>query len=287
MEAGRLRTLVTGASGFLGSHVLKRLQASGYDEIFPVARAKSGQIQGCDLCNKNEVRNLLNSIRPTKIFHCAGSFSNDFEQDFKNNALATFHLLQAIDDLDFPCRILLVGSAAEYGIPESETGLIPESQPLKPVSLYGLSKACQTQIMAYFQRISEIDVVMARIFNLDGEGVSPLLFPGHVRTKVKEYLAGEVATIEVGDLSAYRDYLSVDEAADHIISIMENGETGEVYNVGSGLPVQMKEYLKRMLKSHDIGMNAVNADKGLETKSGSVSVVFADLSKLQTLKAQS
>jgi len=284
MESGGLRILITGASGFLGGHFLTRLKKSVADEIVPVARTKTDQIYGCDLCNKDEVFELLSTTKPSKIFHCAGSFTNEFEQDYKNNVLATYHLLQAIDDLEISCRILLIGSAAEYGIPESESGFISEDHPLKPVSVYGLSKVFQTQMMGYFQRKPGMNIVMARIFNLDGDGVSSLLFPGRVRSEIKDYLAKKTNTIQVGDLSAYRDYLPVNEAISDLISIMEHGGEGEVYNVGSGQAVQMNEYLKSRLANHNISMEVVKADGGLETKSSGVSVMAADLTKIRKLK---
>jgi len=286
MESGRLRTLITGASGFLGSHLFTRLNESVTDEIVPVARTRFNQIQGCDLCDKDEVLKLLGTTRPSKIFHCAGSFTNDFEQDHKNNVLATYHLLNAINELGVSCRILLIGSAAEYGIPESESGYIDENHPLKPVSAYGLSKVFQTQMMGYFQRKSGMNIVMARIFNLDGDGINSLLFPGHVRTEIKDYLANKANSIEVGDLSAFRDFLPVDKAVSDLITIMEQGKAGEVYNVGSGQPVQMKEYLKNVLEYNNISMDVVTTDDSLVTQSSHVSVVAADLSKIRAMKVK-
>jgi GDP-4-dehydro-6-deoxy-D-mannose reductase len=286
METERLRTLITGASGFLGSHVLTRLKESSLDEIIPLARTRTNQMEGCELCDYREVRELLSRTRPSKIFHCAGSFSNIFEQDYRNNVLATYHLLHGVNALELSCRVLLVGSASEYGAPESNSGCISENHPLNPVSVYGLSKAFQTEMMGYFMHKPDMDLVMARIFNLDGEGVSPLLFPGHVRVKIKSFLANEVETIDVGNLSAYRDYLSVDEAVSDMVTIMEHGKAGEVYNVGSGNPLQMMDYLKGLLGNHNIGMEAVKTDAGLETTSSEVSTVTADLSKLRALKAQ-
>lgn len=286
MEAGRLKTLITGASGFLGGNLLTHLKENNLDEVIPVGRTRADQMDGCDLCDQKAVMDLLSRTRPSRIFHCAGSFSNVFEQDYRNNVLATYHLLQSVHTLDLSCRILLIGSAAEYGFPESDSGYISENHPLKPVSIYGLSKAFQTEMMGYFHHKPGMDIVMARIFNLHGEGVSPLLFPGHVRTKIKSYLADETETINVGDLSAYRDYLPVDEAVSDLVTIMEHGRVGEVYNVGSGEPVQLKKYLLDLLESHSIGTDALNADAGLETMSSDVSIVTADLSKLRALKAQ-
>jgi len=284
MESGRLKTLITGASGFLGRHLFTWLQANARDKIIPVARTKTGEMQGCDLCNKNAVHELLSKNRPSRIFHCAGSFTNDFEQDFRNNALTTFHLLQTIDDLDLPCRVLLVGSAAEYGIPETESGFISENHPLMPISKYGLSKACQSQLMGYFHRKQLMNIVMARIFNLDGDDVSPFLFPGHVRKEIRGYLANQTQKIQAGNLSAYRDYLPVNQAVSDLITIMEDGVAGEVYNVGSGDPVLIKDYLKCLLENHNISMDAVSSEDHIESNSTDVPIVAADLTKIRKLK---
>ena len=139
--------------------------------------------------------------------------------------------------------------------------------------------------MNYFQRKPGMKIVMARVFNLDGDGISPLLFPGRVRTEIKNYLAKKTMSIQVGDLSAWRDYLPVDDAVLDLITIMEHGKAGEVYNVGSGHPVNLKGYLEDLLKSHNINMEAVTADDLFATKCNRVSVVAADLSKISKLKA--
>jgi GDP-4-dehydro-6-deoxy-D-mannose reductase len=254
-------------------------------QLFPVARTDTNPFQICDLCDRNAVLELLRSVRPSRIFHCAGSFTNQYDQDYRGNVLTTLHLLEALWKLKHSCRILLIGSAAEYGIPQTETGFISENHALEPVSIYGLTKVFQTQLMDYFRRTRRMDIVMARIFNLDGDGISPLLFAGHVRSQINDYLAKKANKIEVGSLAAYRDYLPVGQAISGLISVMEKGTSGETYNIGSGRPILMKDYLNSLLKQHEIPMDAVHVDQGRQTKSSPVSVVAADVSKLQSLEA--
>jgi len=291
MEPGRLRILITGSGGFLGGHLFSQLKESNTQKqlkLYSVARTSNSiQTRGCDLSEKTGVDELLRSVRPSKIYHCAGSTTNNFEEDYKSNVLTTFYLLQTIKELNLPCRILLIGSSGEYGTPESSSGFISEDHPLNPVSVYGLTKVFQTQLMKYYHNNHGLDVVMARIFNLDGDGISPVLFPGRVRSQIRDYLDKKITKIKVGNLSSYRDYLPVEDAILDLMTIMEKGKPGEVYNVGSSRPIQMRDFLQQLLTSHNIDMNAVEIDPEYGSKSSRVSIIASDLTKIKALKAMS
>jgi GDP-4-dehydro-6-deoxy-D-mannose reductase len=175
-----------------------------------------------------------------------------------------------------------MGSAAEYGWPPP--GPVPETAPLNPISVYGLTKSFQTRIMDYYHRKYGVDVVMARTFNLFGEGCSPSLFPGRVLEQVKKINLGQATRITVGPLESKRDYLPVEQAVDAYVKIMEHGIPGEIYNVGSGVPVKLSDFLTQLLGAHGLAMDIVDivTPVGAEKKT-EVTEIYADISKLKTL----
>jgi nucleoside-diphosphate-sugar epimerase len=179
-------------------------------------------------------------------------------------------------------RFFLMGSAAEYGWPSS--GPVPETAPLRPVSVYGLTKSWQTALMEFYHRKHGLDIVMARTFNLFGEGCSPALFPGRVLEQIKKIQAGLATRIKVGPLDSKRDYLSIKLAVDAYWKIMERGKSGEIYNVGSGAAVKLSGFLAQLLEAHGLTMNVVDVapPAGVDPK-GEVTEIYADVSKLRAL----
>jgi nucleoside-diphosphate-sugar epimerase len=228
------------------------------------------------------VNRLLTNTRPVRIYHCAGSFSNNWDTDLAANVSTTRNILESVVELKQSCRVLLMGSAAEYGWPPR--GPVPETAPQRPVSVYGLTKSFQTQLMNYYHRKHGLDVVMARPFNLFGEGCSPALFPGRVLDQVKKIKLGQATRIKVGPLDSKRDYLSVEQAVDACVKIMERGQSGEIYNVGSGVPVRLSDFLAAFLEGHGLTMEIVDiAMPGGGEQKGEVTEIYADISKLKGL----
>lgn len=273
-------TLVTGAAGFTGRHLAGYLRQLADGDVIAAGREAGDGLVRLDLSDAGHVRHVLEQVRPARIFHCAGKFTNDWGSDFPANVGWTRNLLEAARALDPACRVLLIGSAAEYGNPPA--GPVAESAPLQPVTAYGLSKAMQTMLMEYFCRTAGMDLVMARTFNLFGPGCSPSLFPGRVAGQIERVRLGLQAKIELRSLAARRDYLHVSDAVRAYVRIMDHGRRGEVYNVGSGAPVAMGDLLQRMLLESGLTFADVNTAPDDETKAN-VPEIYADLRKLDAL----
>ncbi len=273
-------TLVTGATGFTGRHLIAHLQGRRQRIIGSVRNPTEGFVT-CDVTRRDDLRAVLAKHRPDEVVHCAGTFANAWEPDFNTNALAAKHLLDVVAELGIDCRILLIGSAAEYGWPEP--GAVAEIAPLRPVSVYGLTKIMQTQIMGFAHRLQHVNVVMARTFNLLGEGCSPSLFPGRVQQQIAELKAGRTDHITVGPLGSQRDYLPVAEAVAAYERILVHGQSGEVYNVGSGRPTPLTDVLAGLLQPHGLSMAHVRVAPLPGQPRANVEVVYADISKLRTL----
>ena len=255
-----MKVLITGAAGFTG----RRLAAVMPGDVFAATRDHA------DLTDAVAVRALLASVHPAAIFHLAGGVCGTLEDDYVANIITTENVLGAVRDLCLPCRVLLVGSAAEYG---PAHGRIAETAPLRPVSAYGLIKVCQTFLMRAFD---DLDLVMARTFNLTGDGQSTRLLAGRVAAWVA---AGKPGRLRLGALDAVRDYLPVEEAAAAYIRIARYGTRGEVYNVGSGQPVLIRDLVCTLAGDLDL----VDEEPGAPGVGGAAGEVVADVSKLEAL----
>ena len=275
------RFLVTGATGFTGRHLCGLLRKNACPEIHATDCKPGDGIEGCDLSDSLMVESLLNTIRPSGIFHCVGSFSNSWETDFQKNVAITRSLLESLLATGLRSRLLLIGSAAEYGF--ASGGPVPESTPLHPVSIYGLTKSMQTALMDYYCHRHGMDVVMARTFNLYGDGCSPLLFPGRVLQQVSQVRGGLKKKIEVRSLDSSRDYLDVCDAAAAYVRIMRHGSGGEVYNVGSGRPVGMNRLLLDLISPLGLSMSDVEILAGNAEAKTDVPIIYADITKLNQL----
>jgi nucleoside-diphosphate-sugar epimerase len=278
--------LVTGASGFVGSHLLDYLKHRTGLTCYGLSRRHPDDalIHICDLADRSRVEETIRRLKPELIFHMAGSFSNDFVTDFGNNVLAARHLLDAVATAELPARILLMGSAAEYGDLAPEQSPVAETQVLRPVSVYGWTKAAQTQLATLYASTFGLDVMVARSFNLLGRGVSEKLFVGNVQKQIDAVLAGERNGISVGRLDAERDYIDIHDACALYYAIATQGAAGEVYNVGSGRPVSMRALLHDML--HDAGLDesiVVEDGAGKSTPHAQVSTIYADIGKVSAL----
>ncbi len=259
----RKRVFINGADGFTGRNLVRLLAADASLRIFT-----SGSVS---------------EVRPDEIYHLRGSYTNQYGTDYASNVLSTKNLLDAIRAVSIKSRVLLIGSSAEYGFPRHPEKGVKENEPLQPVSVYGLMKLFQTELMGVYVRLYGMDIVAVRPFNLLGRGMSPILFVGKMEQEIAKYKRGEIEKIVTGDLSVERDYIDVKEAVQYYRRVMEKGKTGEVYNVGSGKAISLALVLKRMLDKEGLSMNIVQ--ESTHTIPGKIVVpkIFADVSKIKQL----
>lgn len=276
------RVLVTGATGALGQALARRLRTSPADfKVF--APARSQHEDSLDLHDCNQIARAIESTRPDLIMHLAATFSNEFDEAYAVNVAATRHMLNAVEASGRPVRIVLVGSAAEYGPVAPSENPIREDHVLRPVSIYGITKAWQTEL-AYFYASRGANVVVARIFNLFGPSLSERLFVGRLHKQIDELRRGERTRIEVGPLSAIRDYLAIDDAVTQLLAVADFGEAGKVYHVASGQPVAMRELLVRELAAHGLHESIVVEGADLTNRRGyDVPSIYADIGRTAVL----
>jgi GDP-4-dehydro-6-deoxy-D-mannose reductase len=281
-----MRILITGAHGFVGSAFAKYLSGKCDNELFFTdLHSSSSQFKNnyfeCNLSDIKATKNITKEIKPNQIYHLAGTFSNNYDIDFASNYLGTKNLFDASLSLKQKVRFLLIGSAAEYGnVPEKDNP-INENYPLLPTSIYGLTKSLQTLLMRYYFHQYSVNIVMARIFNILGQGASDQLFIGHLYNQINQYKNQKIDSIEVGNLESKRDYIRIDEACYYLHKLMIQGKAGDEYNVGSGNPIKINDLMNQILKDESlIDIKITHSASGKKTLT---SYSCADISKLLNL----
>ena len=275
--------LITGSEGFTGKVLISLLKDKDAKVICTGLsdRTEESYYQ-CNLANEKSVMNMIKKIRPDEIYHLAGSFSNDFNVDLESNLIITRNILESVYRLTKKTRILLIGSCAEYGRIKEDDSPISELHPINPTSIYGLTKIFQTYLMKLYVELHGLDIVMARVFNLNGKGMSDKLFIGSLYKQIKDFKNNKIKEILLGNINNERDYISVNNAVIAYKKIMKNGKTGEIYNVGSGKPKKIGYILNQILEEEEISENFVKTNCKMNTKYD-VKTIFADIKKLKKL----
>lgn len=273
-------TLITGAAGFTGRNLSRYLNNRANLILTDCIPLPSGVV--CDLSDASQVHELIEKTKPDQIYHLVGGYTNIYARDYLTNVQSTINVFDAALKLKLSPRIFLVGSAAEYGAVENVNIPVHENHPLKPVSIYGMMKVFQTFLMSYYHRQFNMNIVMARPFNLFGRGMSPQLFIGRIYEQITLYKAGKISSITLGNLESLRDYVGIDKAMEYYEVIMNHGTAGEIYNAGSGFTQKISDILKNILETEGLTMEIIRCAP-LELKKPDVQGFAADISKLKSL----
>jgi UDP-glucose 4-epimerase len=242
-----IRSLVTGAAGFIGSHLAETLRARGddvvaidaftdyYDPERKRENARDLEVLDFDL-ETGDLDALIGGV--DRVFHLAGqpgvraSFGAGFELYTRRNVLATARLFEAAARKG--ARVTYASSSSVYG--DAEAYPTPEDVQPRPISPYGITKlSCEH--LAYAHGRTGLDAVGLRYFTVYG----PRQRPDMAFTTMLEALASGRAFPLYGDGSASRSFTYVDDAVAGTIAAMERGEAGSIYNIGGGEEASMKE----------------------------------------------
>lgn len=245
-------SLITGATGFAGGHLLERLAAHGTrvhawaHRTLPAPADTSATWTAVDLLDREAVREALAAARPAVIYHCAGVA--DLQDAWRAparalrvNVIGTHNLLEAARDLDLSCGVLVTGSAQVYRPRASE---IREDDPLGPAHPYGVSKLAQEMTAA----ASPLPAWLVRPFNHAGPRQSPAYATSAFAQQIAEIESGRRdPVLHVGNLDAERDITDVRDTVRAYQAIAETGRTRLPYNVCSGRAHSMRRLLDILL----------------------------------------
>lgn len=278
------RALVIGGSGALGPALVEELRNLGCLVTWTSRKDIESDPSHLrlDLISRVDIETALLSQDFDFIFNLAADFGADLDVSLNVNVLGLNNLLSACVAHGIKSKVVLIGSAAEYGYVAARKSPVSESQPLVPISVYGLTKVWQTQLaMHYSDRLS---IVIARMFNLDAPNLKDSLFLGKLDKQIDEFRRGIISEIRTGPLDAVRDYVEVSLAAKQICAIGLLGEQAKAYHVASGVPVTMRTVLAERLSRGNIAQKShvISATDG-SSRSAQVSTIFADITRTTEL----
>lgn len=224
-----VRALVTGASGFVGQHLVALLEAHGDDVI----------ADATDITDRPTLCQSFADAQPELIFHLAAQADvarswRDPIPTFRVNAEGTLNVLDAAQ-ASGATRVVAVTSADLYG-PVDEADLpITESHPLRPVSPYAASKAAADMVCVQAGLASSLEVVRVRAFNHLGPGQSEHFVASAIAQRIAQCERTGTTRVPIGNLQARRDFTDVRDVVRAYRMLAEHGTPGEAYNVCSGI----------------------------------------------------
>jgi len=290
-----MKVLVTGASGFAGSHLVEALVAEKKHEVFGTVYGTPGyigdildaqHIVAIDLTSQEKVQELFQSIKPDYVFHLAAfaAVGNSFEKaliTIQNNTVLQMNLLEAVRQYCPDSRLLIVGSAEEYGISKPEEVPINENHPFRPANPYAVSKVSQDLLAYAFAQSYHLNIVRVRPFNHIGERQTPDFAIPAFAQQIVRIERGEQQKLQVGNLDAIRDFTDVKDVVSAYMLLMEKGQVGEVYNIGSGVGRKMLDMLNMLVSQAKVAVPIEQDQEKLRPID--VPIVIADVSKLKSL----
>jgi GDP-4-dehydro-6-deoxy-D-mannose reductase len=236
--------LVTGAEGFIGSNMVKFLQAKGWEVVGGYLQDDSGsptnsrrvRFAQCDLRNGQRVTQLLAQFQPTHIFHLgAQSLPTvswaDPVRTFESNIMGSLYLLEAARRMKRPPVIVSACSSAEYGNVPASAIPVTEEQPLRPLHPYGISKVCLDLLAREYFLDYGIPTVNVRLFNTTGPGKTNDAPSDFVRQLIRIKKGLQPPIIEVGNLKTRRAFLDVTDTVRGFYLAALKGKRGEAYNL--------------------------------------------------------
>jgi nucleoside-diphosphate-sugar epimerase len=255
------KILVTGSSGFIGSHLKNELESHGYRIVS--FNSSDGDISKAKLNFKNI----------DFVFHLAGkSFVPDSWKDPKGfyeiNVVGTLNVLEFCRNNNI--GVLLMSSYV-YGIPEVLP--INENHPINPNNPYAHSKMLAENLGLFYQNHFNLPVCILRPFNVYGPGMNRKLLIGEI---ISQLYDGKSKEIILQDLSPRRDYLFVDDLIEAMIMLFEKRKTG-VYNIGSGTSLSVEEVVNSIIVASPINKRYCSKNS---VRKNEISDVVADIAKI-------
>lgn len=259
-----MRVLITGISGFVGSHLVELLRAEhpeveivglvepGLEVRGPAAGGRIRLIEG-DLLDAASIMRTVEAAAPDIIVHLAAASSVAGSWDTPNvmlqvNVLGTLHMLEAMRLQRLPAKVVLACSAEAYGVVSRDELPIREEQPFRPVSPYAVSKAAVDLFGFQYHRSSGLATVRLRLFNQCGPRQTSRFVVAALARQIAEIEAGlRPPRLRVGTTGVRRDFVDVRDGVRAFWAAAAAGEAGAAYNVCSGHARSIGEVLDALL----------------------------------------
>ena len=292
-----MRVLITGITGFAGSHLADYLlEHQPGVEVWGIRRWRSRRenilhlgdrvklVEG-DLRDEASLRRVMAAARPEAIFHLAAQSYvptswNAPTETLTTNIAGQANLFEAVRAVGLDPVIQIAGSSEEYGLVLPDEVPINEGNPLRPLSPYAVSKVAQDMLAYQYFRSYGMKTVRTRGFNHTGPRRGEVFVSSNFARQIARIEAGlQEPVIRVGNLDAQRDFTDVRDMVRAYWLAVTKATPGEVYNLGSGRAITIRELLDLLIGMSDVQVETeVDPDR---LRPSDVEVLLADSSKFR------
>ncbi|NCN82861.1 MAG: NAD-dependent epimerase/dehydratase family protein [Candidatus Pacebacteria bacterium] len=295
--SGSKQILITGGTGFAGSHLAEYLLETEPDATIHLTTLHQGAerlpdtlgkatIHELDLANLEQTQALFTEVQPNEIYHLAAmaEVGSSFEQAAKItsvNMQLQLSVLTALQTITPLARILIIGSALEYGKVEPSELPITEDQPFRPLNPYAVSKVAQDLLAYAYAQSYGLQILRVRPFNHTGERQTTAFAIPAFAEQIVKVERGEQTTLRVGNLAAIRDILDVKDVVRAYTVVMQRGVVGEVYNIGSGVGVSMQTIVDGLIQLAQVPITIAVDEARL--RPADIPELRADIQKISAL----
>ncbi len=294
-----MKVLITGITGFAGSHLADYILDNHLDaQVYGIIRWRSRMenilhiedrihLREADLKDLVSLKKCLAEVQPDRIFHLAAqSFVPTSwkcpAETFAINAVGQINLFEAILSLGISPKIQIAGSSEEYGLVNSDEVPMKETNPLRPLSPYAVSKVAQDLLGWQYFKSYGLKVIRTRGFNHTGPRRGDVFICSNFAKQIVEIEKQKrEPVIYVGNLEARRDFTDVRDMVRAYWLCLEKGEPGDVYNLGSGKTYSIQEVLDMLLEISGVEVKIEVDPERL--RPSDVPVLLADSSKFKQL----
>jgi len=290
-----MRALITGITGFAGSHLADYLLAEQPDvEVFGTYRWRSrreniehlgdsiGLIEA-DLRDYTSIHATLDEVRPDYIFHLAAqsfvpSSWRSPADTLSTNIEGQTHIFEAARALEIDPVIQIACSSEEYGLVHPDETPIKETNPLRPLSPYAVSKVAQDYLAYQYHQSYGTRAIRTRGFNHTGPRRGEVFVTSNFASQLARIEAGlSEPRMMVGNLDAVRDFTDVRDMVRGYWLAVTRATPGEVYNLASGTGITIRELLDRLIAMCDVPVEVVTDPSRL--RPSDVEILLGDHSK--------
>mgnify|MGYP005834837309 CR=1 FL=1 len=257
--------MITGISGFAGSHLADYLLSLNNIEVFGTIKWRSRldninhildkiKLYECDIKDASAIKYVISEIKPQYIFHLAAQSYVPFSwrapsETLMTNILGEVNIFEAIRELEIDSMIHIAGSSEEYGLVYPDEIPIKETNPLRPLSPYGVSKVAQDLLGFQYYKSYGLKIIRTRAFNHTGPRRGEVFVTSNFARQIVEIEKNRrEPVIYVGNLEAVRDFLDVRDVVKGYYLSLKKGTPGEAYNIASGKGIKIKDLLNKFLE---------------------------------------